>query len=305
MDTRWRWSVLDVRMKGLLIISHGSRDEAWVTLVDEAIDKAVWPEGLPVASSFLECVPNRSIQDGIDELESQGVEQIGVVPLFVSSGSTHVDEIAWALGVKEEPLCDSDLERFRVHADIVYGAPLDEDDSVYAMVAARLRALDVDGKRDAVMLIAHGSPHEPFQTRWRDGLTRMAHELKARNWCVVAGHALLCCDDVGGRVQEMQSLLSAGREHTAGGRVAVVPIFLSQGYFTTKVIPERLSAVMPKSAPVRQDFLSSALEIESQNGNAELEADECALLYDGQTLLPHPALTAWLEQEARRVLSSS
>ncbi len=286
-----------------MIISHGSRDEAWVTLVDEAIDKAVWPEGLPVASSFLECVPNRSIQDGVDELESQGVEQIGVVPLFVSSGSTHVDEIAWALGVKEEPLCESDLERFRVHADIVYGVPLDEHDSVYAMIAARLRAMEVDGARDAVMLIAHGSPHEPFQTRWRDGLTRMAQQLKARNWCTAAGHALLCCDDVAGRVQEMQSLLSASRADTALGRVAVVPIFLSRGYFTTKVIPERLAAVMPNYGVVGQESRSFVLERGTQRGDAELEADSCALLYDGQTLLPHPALTVWLEQEARRILS--
>ncbi|MDZ7542681.1 hypothetical protein GNF83_16095, partial [Clostridium perfringens] len=157
---------------GLLVISHGSRDLTWVTLVDEAIAKAQWPEGLPVASSFLECVPGRSSQEGIDELDAQGVEQLAVIPLFVSSGSTHVDEIAWALGVTEEPLAATELTRFRVRAAVLYGRPLDEHEAVLAMIADRLAKLAVGEGSVRALLVAHGSPHEPFQTRWRAGWAR-------------------------------------------------------------------------------------------------------------------------------------
>lgn len=110
---------------GLLVISHGSPDGSWVTLVDEAMAQAAWPEGVPIASSFLDCVPGRTIQDGIDELEAQGVDAIGVIPLFISGGSTHVDEIAYALGVTSAPLADTKLPPFRLRAQVRYGRPLD------------------------------------------------------------------------------------------------------------------------------------------------------------------------------------
>lgn len=110
---------------GLLIISHGSRDESWVTLVEEAIAQTDWPDGVAVVSSYLECVPEQDIQYGINTLEAQGVNHIGVIPLFVSAGSTHADEIAYALGAKPAPLCETDLEPFRVQARVYYGRPLD------------------------------------------------------------------------------------------------------------------------------------------------------------------------------------
>ncbi|UHA74714.1 sirohydrochlorin chelatase [Paenibacillus sp. 481] len=252
---------------GLLVISHGSRSAAWVALVDEAIAQANWPEGIPVVSSFLECVPGRSIQDGIDELEAIGVNAIGVLPLFVSSGSTHVDEIAYALGVKAESLVETDLEPFAVRARIYYGQPLDGDEAVLDMLASRLKGLRVAGERDGVLLIAHGSPHEPFQTRWHEGLSHLGRMLLERGLCAYADHALLCCEDVAGAARQLRV-----RTEAMGGQVVVVPLFLSTGYFTNQVIPERLSG----------------------------ETVE----YDGQTLLPHPALSVWLEQEALRVLDT-
>lgn len=257
--------------QGLLVISHGSRDQSWVELVDEAIGQVQWPEGLPVASSYLECVPERDIQAGIDELEAQGVEQLAVIPLFISSGSTHVDEIAWALGVTAEPLAETDLERFRVQADVVFGRPLDEHAALLAMVEDRVAELAAPAAV-RVLLIAHGSPHEPFQTRWRDSLSRIAERLVAQGRCTAAGHALLCCDDVPARVQALAC--EDGSETT----VAVIPLFLSRGYFTTKVIPERLDAL---------------------SGEKSLQ-----VIYTGNTLLPHRLLPKWLEQECSALLSN-
>ncbi|WP_327198085.1 sirohydrochlorin chelatase, partial [Paenibacillus thiaminolyticus] len=167
------------------MISHGSPDGSWVTLVDEAMAQAAWPEGVPIASSFLDCVPGRTIQDGIDELEAQGVDAIGVIPLFISGGSTHVDEIAYALGVTSAPLADTKLPPFRLRAQVRYGRPLDgaalfaaacggdgpggdgpagepEAGTVLLhMVEDRLRGLGA-GAGDAALLVAHGSRHEPF-----------------------------------------------------------------------------------------------------------------------------------------------
>ncbi|CAH1213000.1 hypothetical protein PAECIP111893_03609 [Paenibacillus plantiphilus] len=106
---------------GILVISHGSREAEWVRLVDEAVaDVAAayvnWPiGGVPVVSSFLEIVDGRLIQDGIDQLAAEGVTDVYVLPLFVSSGSTHVDDIAQAFGLP--PVSASrkgELEPFRL-----------------------------------------------------------------------------------------------------------------------------------------------------------------------------------------------
>ncbi|MBD8500416.1 CbiX/SirB N-terminal domain-containing protein [Paenibacillus arenosi] len=297
---------------GLLIVSHGSKDSSWVTLVDEAIAGARWPEGLPVASSFLEGVPDRSIQDGIDQLEALGVDHIGVVPLFVSSGSTHVDEIAYALGAKSEPLCETDLEPFHTKAHIIYGQPIDDDDTMIAMVSDRLQSLGVVAQRDAVLLVAHGSPHMPFQTWWREGLNRIAARLVEDEKCISAAHALLCCDSLPDAVQQaLNSLDSAkldkqgeqldthdeGLERADSAVVAVVPIFLSKGYFTTKAIPERLQ-LQPHSFRVGASVDNGTIMPHSL-----VTAWEGRILYDGEPLLPHPALSIWLEQESQRVLS--
>lgn len=95
---------------GVLVISHGSRDQGWVDLVDEAVNAVHLPVDIPIYASYLELVEGRLIQDGIHSLEAQGVTEIIVVPLFVSSGSTHIDEISYALGVIEQPLLETDMK---------------------------------------------------------------------------------------------------------------------------------------------------------------------------------------------------
>ncbi|MCM3293321.1 hypothetical protein M3661_24750 [Paenibacillus sp. MER 180] len=356
---------------GLLIISHGSRDESWVTLVEEAIAQTDWPDGVAVVSSYLECLPEQDIQYGINTLEAQGVNHIGVIPLFVSAGSTHADEIAYALGAKPAPLCETDLEPFRVQARVYYGRPLDggnvvplqacassmlgegieengravessfsahveqsgdgsesgsylglsaqsdrscsiadvdsQEDVLLQMVEERLRGLGVRPDSDAVLLVAHGSRYEPFASRWHESLRRLERKLVLRGTCAGASHALLCCEDIAEAVSRLQSVLTLGQDeivwsgraeqltvpldsfggmdvfdgHDGGGhscgeqtverRVAVVPVFLSRGYFTSHVIPQRLGDV--------------------------------SAMYDGEALLPHSALNRWLQQEAVRLLA--
>ena len=104
------------RKYGVLVISHGSREQDWVELVDEAVAQAAIPAGIPVFSSYLELVEGRLIQDGIDCLEAKGVTDIITVPLFISSGSVHIDEIRYALGLEAEPALPTDLPRMRAEA---------------------------------------------------------------------------------------------------------------------------------------------------------------------------------------------
>ncbi|WP_379163256.1 sirohydrochlorin chelatase [Paenibacillus sp. sgz5001063] len=246
---------------GVLIISHGSRDKAWVSIVEEAVSHLVLEEEMPVAVSFLELVEGRLIQDGIDSLEYEGVTDIIVIPLFVSSGSTHVDEIEYALGAKPAPEKETDLEPFDVKAKVHYGYPVDDDPDIAVMIWDKLRELSKHPERETILLVGHGSVHEGFRQRWQQGISSLAERVRQISGAAAADYGLLNPDNVRSKVEYWRE---------QGHDVLVAPLFLSEGYFTKRVIPERLLGL--------------------------------EYAYSGQTLLPHPLLPHWIEQQVKVML---
>ncbi|MEK5489313.1 CbiX/SirB N-terminal domain-containing protein [Paenibacillus sp. FSL R7-0297] len=246
---------------GVLMISHGSRDKTWVSIVEEAVSHLSLGEEIPVAVSFLELVEGRLIQDGIDELERAGVTDIIVIPLFVSSGSTHIDEIEYALGAKPVPERETDLERFRVTARIHYGYPVDDDPDIAQMIWDKLRGLSKHPERETLLLVGHGSIHEGFRQRWEQGISSLAARVRDISGLAAADYGLLNPDSVRSKVEYWQE---------QGHDVLVAPLFLSEGYFTKAVIPQRLEGL--------------------------------SYAYSGQTLLPHPLLPRWIERQVEAAL---
>lgn len=219
---------------GALIISHGSPASHWIQRVDEVAAQLHLPVDCPVVVSFLEHVPGRLIQDGIKRLEEAGVTDLLVVPLFVSSGSTHVDEISYALGVKEVPEKETDLEPFRVHARVHFGTPIDDGPDVAALVWEKVRGMSMQPEREVVLLIGHGSAHDGFRQRWERGLSSLVADVSAFSG-MVCDYALLNPDSVRSKVEYWSK--------EKGYSVLVFPLFLSAGLFTAKVIPGRLAGL--------------------------------------------------------------
>jgi sirohydrochlorin ferrochelatase len=244
-------------MIGVLVISHGSRNRDWVRLVDEAIAplRAFFP--YPVYSSFLEIVEGRLIQDGIDELERLGVTELVVVPLFVSSGSTHIEEISWALGVKETCRCETDMERFRLSARVRMCEPINADDDVVDILYEKMKPLSTDPASELILVVGHGSVLRGFHGVWRKMLEGAAEKLRARGGFAAADMAMLLPDQVGWK-------LTRWRKQRPELKVIAAPFFISEGYFTEKVIPTRFEGY-----DVR---------------------------YNGASLLPHALMTQWMER---------
>ncbi|WP_341805085.1 sirohydrochlorin chelatase [Paenibacillus turpanensis] len=251
---------------GVLVISHGSRDAEWVRLVDEAVEAVRLPGDVPVFSSYLELVDGRLIQDGIDELERQGATDLIVVPFFVSSGSTHVDEIMWALGVTEEPKRETDLEPFRVAARLHPCPPMDDDPDVAQILWEKLQAASVDPARELLLLVGHGSNEKGFHKAWREGMLKLAERVRALGGFAKADIAMLLPN------QAPCKMKLAARRHPEL-TVVVAPLFISDGYFTRAVIPERLAGYSYR--------------------------------YSGQAMLPHPLLSRWMERQIAAYLDSA
>jgi sirohydrochlorin ferrochelatase len=251
-----------VSSPGILIISHGSRESSWVELVDDAVNQLSLRDSIPVAVSFLELVEGRLIQDGIYELEEQGVTDIIVIPLFLSSGSTHVDEIAYALGVKESADCETDLELFHIQANIHYGLPMDDDPDIAQMIWDKVRYQTVQCDREVILLVGHGSIYDQFRQRWEQGISSLAAKVHDISNVAAVDYALLNPESLKERMEYWQS--------EQGYEVIVFPLFLSEGYFTQNVIPNRLEGFKYR--------------------------------YTGEALLPHPLLTHWIGRQIYAML---
>ncbi len=254
-----------MRELGVLVISHGSRNSDWVRLVDDAAADVRMPQGVPLECSFLELVNGRLIQDGINRLEGKGITDILVIPLFVSSGSTHVNEIGYALGAYPQADFDTELKPFAVQATIHYDKPLDDDPEMARQLLDNLQPLSEDPQREIVLIIAHGSKHEGFHARWRKELDSLAGQLrKLGDFCLVEG-AMLSPDQVSPRLQAYETRFP-------GYPILVAPLFLSEGFFTKDLIPQRLRGF--------------------------------ACRYNGRTLLPGPMVSRWLEQRIQTFVTN-
>ncbi|WP_331459292.1 sirohydrochlorin chelatase [Paenibacillus sp. FJAT-27812] len=147
---------------GVLVISHGSRDKGWVDLVDEAVTAIHLPADVPIYDSYLELVEGRLIQDGITSLEGQGVTDIIVVPLFVSSGSTHIDEISYSFGVIKQPLLETDMKPFDIKARIHCTLPIDNDPVIAEIIYDKIKEVSESPTQEILLLIGHGSKERAF-----------------------------------------------------------------------------------------------------------------------------------------------
>lgn len=248
---------------GILVISHGSRESGWVKQVDEAVRevKALLPESLPIEAAYLELVEGRLIQDGIDRLEAAGVTDLLAIPLFISSGSTHVNEIGWALGAYAEPALDTDLTRFRIRqAALTYGQPIGADPEITEVLVERLAGLSTVPERECLLLIGHGSEHEGFYEGWQREMQALAAAVRTRGGYADAEAATLRPDTMAAAVRRL-------RERRPDHAVLAAPLFVSEGYFTGEVIRKRLDGL------------------------------DCR--YDGRTLLPHPLVAHWIARQIR------
>ncbi|MFC7441859.1 sirohydrochlorin chelatase [Laceyella putida] len=246
--------------RGVLVIAHGSSKRDWVRLVDDAVSLVALDA--PVVASFLELVPDRSIPVGIEALKRQGVTHLTVVPLFVSSGSTHIEEIGHLLGVKRETRLPMEEEPLEVGMDVHLCPAMDDHPLIVDILAERARDLSSNPAEEALVLVGHGSDVAGFYERWETGMRSLAGQLQAKLGFRQATYAMTLPDNV------RERLLGLATRY----RVLVLPLFLSEGYFTRVKIPARMQGVQ--------------------------------VVYTGQAYLPSPLVSRWIEAVVQEAWAS-
>lgn len=261
---------------GTIVIAHGGGPE-WNAQVRAVV--ADVRTGGPVEVSFLmgpEAASTR-FQDAARRLVEQGVSEIVVVPLLVSSHSGHYEQLRYLVGETDElsetmlhHLHMAGIDRADVSVPIRLARAIDSSPDVARVLAERALALADKPEEQALFLLGHGPNSAEDYAAWMANLRPLADSVQAATGFrdVKVG---LVRDDAPAPVREeavrrireiieMQHLLTR-RD------VVVVPVLISTGSVSHDKFPRDLAGL-----PV---------------------------VYSGDALLPHPGLARWIEARVR------
>ena len=294
---------------GVLVIAHGSSSESWCGPVRNATDGVDLP--YPVELGFLEFVPNETINLAVERLDDAGVTKIIAVPLFVSSHSSHIQEIEYVLGIRDSlpmttehvavegvemkrtvvstggqyvisyvpleadadggvqatghPGEEEELVPVETDAEIVLTAAIDDHWLVAGIVADRTADLCADPEGGTLVLVAHGTGEEDNFAGWVNSTSSLADQarLKLAYWrdpAVRLGGTKTAFIHHNETLHPEFTLIPIVKNATDP---VVVPLMVSEGYFTGTKIPGLL--------------------------------ENLTYAYDGSALTPHPNVAEWIE----------
>jgi sirohydrochlorin cobaltochelatase len=247
-----------VSEKGVLVISHGSHDPRWVKEVQAIVSQTRIP--VPTTVSYLETTSEDgtlSIREGLETLIRAGTSQILVVPLFLSSFTTHLAEIRSLL----EEVRSETSESCRIH----FCEPLNDHPIVADILFDRIRE-QLCPETDGVILVAHGVNEPDLYTRYERMLQRIVNRVQSKMeaWLATVSPPLTC-PPVRYATFYPDTFRDVANSVASERTPLVVPLFLAEGFFTKTKIPRKLEGIPFK--------------------------------YNGKALLPHPGITTWLRQQ--------
>jgi sirohydrochlorin ferrochelatase len=294
---------------GILVIAHGSPGEDWCAPVRDAVSDVDLPYSVELG--FLEFVPNETINDAIERLDNAGVTKIIAVPLFVSSHSSHIQEIEYVLGLRDtlpmtsehvivegvemersvvvmgdgyaishvpvetgadgvmramgHPGEEEELIPVETDAEIVLTSAMDDHWLVAGIVADRTADLSKNPEDETLVLVAHGTGEEDNFAGWVNSTESLANQarLKLTYW---SDPAIGLAGTQAAFIHYNETLhpeftLRPIVENAADP--VVVPLMVSDGYFTGRKIPGLL--------------------------------ENLTYAYDGKALTSHPNVAEWIE----------
>ena len=294
---------------GILVIAHGSPGEDWCAPVRDAVSDVDLP--YPVELGFLEFVPNETINDAVERLDDAGITKIIAVPLFVSSHSSHIQEIEYVLGLRDtlpmtskhvivegvemersvvvmgdgyaithvpvetgadgvmqamgHPGEEEELIPVETDAEIVLTGAMDNHWLVAGIVADRKADLFADTENETLVLVALGTDEENNFAGWVNSTSSLANQarLKLTYW---SDPAIGLAGTQAAFIHHNETLhpeftLRPIVENAADP--VVVPLMVSEGYFTGRKIPGLL--------------------------------ENLTYTYDGKALTSHPNVAEWIE----------
>ena len=262
---------------GTLLVAHGASAE-WNAQVEQLAAQAQLTGPIEICYIMGPGAPSHLFQDAAARLAAKGVTKIVVVPLLVSSHSEHYEQVRWLAGETDSlsPLMQEHTHhaghaRAQVNVPIVVGRALDDSPAMALVLADRGKALaGGDVSKRALFLVGHGPNSAEDYAAWMTNLRRVADSVRVRSGFGDV-RVDVVRDDAPAEVRSeavtrVRELISMQYQIT-GDSVIVVPVLISRGRVSRETFMKDLAGL-----PV---------------------------IYSGDPLLPHPALSLWLESRVR------
>jgi len=265
--------VADSPVTGTIVVAHGASAE-WNGPVHRIA--ASVRTGGPVEVSLLmgDSVAAYRFQDAAARLVARGATRIVVVPLLASSHSGHYEQIRYLAGERShldaellEHLSESGVERPSTAVPIQLTPAVDASMELADILAQRALQLAESPAKQSLFIIGHGPGSAEDYAAWMENLRPVADSVRT-----LAGFRDvklgLVRDDAAPPVREeairrIREIIELQARAT-GRDVVVVPLLIAKGFISTQKLP------------------------------ADLEG--LPIAYDGEGLLPHPAVAAWIER---------
>lgn len=290
---------------GVLIMAHGGSEE-WNRQVKEAAKPLEDRYNVEFAWGMANAV---TLQKAITRLEKEGASKIVAIPLFISSYSPIIRQTEYLFGMRDSladrpmplmhhteeyvemtgaevdssdymhgMLMPPNLQPLNINAEITMTKPLDDHEVVAQILLQRIGKLSQNPANETVLLAAHGPNSQSDNEKWvatMESLIGKIRELQeSRNEPAFKQiFGVTVRDDASEAVfnQAKAQLRMLVRQSGMTGEVIVVPLFLSSGG-REQAVAERLEGL---------DFR-----------------------WSGETLLPHPLLTDFLESSIKDALNT-
>ena len=271
---------------GTIMIAHGG-GPAWDAQVETVA--GLVKTGGPVEVSFLmgPGAKDHRFQDAAKRLADQGVSEIVVVPVLVSSHSGHYQQIRYLVGQTDtlsetmhHHLHMAGIERSTTKLPIHVTPAMDDASQVAQVLTDRALAMtraagDKPSDR-AVLIVGHGPNSAEDYASWMENLRRVADVVRETSGFRDVRIELVRDDapapvraEAVKRVRELIDLQAM----VTGKDVIVVPVLVSKGTVSRDKVPADI-----KGTPS---------------------------VYAGEPLLPHPAMARWIESRVRSAQTAS
>ena len=261
---------------GTVIVAHGGGPE-WNAQVHD-VAKLVRTGG-PVAVSFLMGAEARTtrFQDAVAKVEAQGVSEIVVVPMLVSSHSGHYQQIRYLTGEVDSlghtmmhHLHMAGIDRPSSRVPVRLAKAMDDSPEIARVLAARARALATTPAEQALFIIGHGPNSAEDNAEWMRNLRRVADSVRVSSGFRDVKLGLVRDDAPAAvraeAVQGIREMIEL--QHALTQRdVVVVPVLVSTGSVSREKLPKDLAGL--------------------------------PIVYDGTALLPHEEMARWVERRVR------
>jgi len=267
------------RAVGTLLIAHGG-EPSWNAEVERIARTARTDGPLELAYLMGPAAATHRFQDQVAKLAAQGVTDIVIVPLLVSSHSGHYEQIRYLAGLTDSlddmmhhHLHMGGLARPTTTVGLHVARALDDAPELADVLAERARALAPDPSGRALFLVAHGPNTAEEHAQWMKHLRVVATRVQELTGFrdvrteMVRDDAPALVRAEG--VQRVRDIIAMQRQIT-GQTVTVVPVLISKG----RVSREKFTADL------------QGLDIR----------------YDGTPLLPHALLAQWIERRVTEAM---